>query len=99
MKSHITYIAKLLTAIGIIFSLVHLSVVIWETNLVFAEINEENESPVEDETCAEYVITLHGEQGLATSHLFLSGVNDDLAHMDRLSGHFEIDSPPPERVA
>lgn len=99
MSGYLIHIGKLLTGLGIVISLVNLSVVIWETNLVFAEINEETENPVEDETTADYTISLMDTTIPQNSLLSMTSTQGKHHDSERLSGHFEIDSPPPEVCA
>lgn len=79
-------------------SLFHMSVVIWETNILFAEINEEIENVLEDESSVEAITVSFSDGVQITEHWLKTNPSELSSDSELTTDYFEITSPPPDYI-
>lgn len=99
LKKAYNHIVKIALSVLLVFALVNLGCVIWQTNLVFAEINKQNPAPTEDHIPAAFSLENLDQELINSYHIFFSKNTKRDTDKERLLAHTEIDSPPPEVLA
>ena len=77
----------------------NLTIGIWETNIFFAEINEEIEEVMEDLIEVESLTQAASPVIVGSSHIVKSLKSSAQINSAHLYDFFEVDSPPPEVIA